>query len=528
MRLFVSTQPSHTLSPSSVPRTTRALPTWACLLVFAAVALLSRLPQLFSRNLLLEGDECILGLMGMHLAKGREFPIFFYGQRYGLSIIEAPAAAVSFLIAGAGPVPLKLAMLSLWTAGTAFYFLAFSRVLGIARSFWITLLLVLMPAWAATSMKAWSGYITAYCLTGAVIYLIAANENRKRLPWFVAGATSALVYFAHPLWLPGLFPIVAYFLVSSRRLSCWMSYLTGAAIVGGAMIGVRVFWLARAVESWTGPPVGDHHPLASIPRVLTQIYVDLTGAYYFGEALWTGPFTAAVAYLWFGALVLATLLQLYRIGRRQYLPWSHLLFLSVAATLLANWILLDWRDARYVLAVNAPLAFLIGIEAFDFADRYGVREGRRLAAVVLVLVLQAAAMTEFANYKYMWWTNPPHGPTESRTMQTLVGHLRARGVTHVYAMNALLQWPITFYSREAVIARWKADVDRYPPYIHSVDRALDRGQPVAIVGYVGYTYGLETMVADPHSIITVDNKYFIYFGADKDLLRRAGFRITGH
>jgi hypothetical protein len=527
MRVFVSTQPSHPLSPSLVPGTERALPAWACLLVFAAAALVSRLPQLFSRNLLLEGDECILGLMGMHLAKGREFPIFFYGQKYGLSIIEAPIAAASFLIAGAGPVPLKVGMLALWSAGTAFYFLAFSHLLGIARSFWITLLLVLMPAWAATSMKAWSGYITAYCLTGVVIYLIATNENQRRPPWFLAGATSALVYFSHPLWLPSLFPIVAYFLISSRRVSSWVAYLTGTTIAGAAMVAVRVFWLAHAVESWTGPPVGDHHLLASLPRVLRQTYVNLTGAYYFGDALWTGPFTAAAAYIWFGALVLATLLQLYRIVRRQYLLWSHLLFLSVVATLVANWVLLEWRDARYVLAVNAPLAFLIGIEALDFADHYRIRERRRLAAVVLMLVLQAAAMSEFRNYKYMWWTNPPHSPTESRTMQTLVGHLRARGVTHVYAMNALLQWPITFYSREAVIARWKTDVDRYPPYIHSVDRALDRGQPVAIVGYVGYTYGLDRMVPDPHAIINVDGKYFIYFGADKNLLRRAGFRIAG-
>jgi hypothetical protein len=47
------------------------------------------------------------------------------------------------------------------------------------------------------------------------------------------------------------------------------------------------------------------------------------------------------------------------------------------------------------------------------------------------------------------------------------------------------------------------------------------------VGYVGYTYGLDRMVPDPHAIINVDGKYFIYFGADKNLLRRAGFRIAG-
>lgn len=72
---------------------------------------------------------------------------------------------MSFLIFGAGVVPLKIAMLAIWFAGIAFYFLAFARVLGTARSFWTTLVLVLMPAWAATSMKAWSGYITAFSVT---------------------------------------------------------------------------------------------------------------------------------------------------------------------------------------------------------------------------------------------------------------------------------------------------------------------------------------------------------------------------
>lgn len=143
----------------------RVIPTRVYLAALAIATLVSRLPQLLSPNLLLEGDECILGLMGMHVAHGRDFPLFFYGQKYGLSIVEAPSAALSFLIFGAGVVPLKIAMLAIWFAGIAFYFLAFARVLGTARSFWTTLVLVLMPAWAATSMKAWSGYITAFSVT---------------------------------------------------------------------------------------------------------------------------------------------------------------------------------------------------------------------------------------------------------------------------------------------------------------------------------------------------------------------------
>src|SRR6185436_13808371 len=107
------------MSMSSAARSAAAgsAPTWLYLVALAIVTVISRLPQLLSRNLLLEGDECILGLMARHLAAGREFPLFFYGQRYGLAVVEAPAAALSFLLFGAGAVPLKIAMLAIWLAG---------------------------------------------------------------------------------------------------------------------------------------------------------------------------------------------------------------------------------------------------------------------------------------------------------------------------------------------------------------------------------------------------------------------------
>lgn len=122
--------------------------TWIYVSALLAISLISRLPQLLSPNLLLDGDECILGLMAKHIAEGKELPIFFYGQNYGLSIVEAGAGALNFLVFGTGAVPLKLAMLGLWMAGVVGYFLAFSRPLGTSRSFWVTLLFVLLPAWA--------------------------------------------------------------------------------------------------------------------------------------------------------------------------------------------------------------------------------------------------------------------------------------------------------------------------------------------------------------------------------------------
>jgi hypothetical protein len=503
----------------------RSVPTWVLLTALAIVTFVSRLPQLLSRNLLLEGDECILGLMGMHVAQGREFPIFFYGQKYGLSIVEAPVAALSFILVGAGAVPLKIAILVIWTVGVAFYFLAFARVIGTARSFWITLLLVLMPAWAATAMKAWSGYVTAFSATGALLYLMT-REDATRISWLIAGGLTGIIYFAHPLWLPGVLPIVLYFLWSNRsRISPVASYVSGVLCLILLVLAVRTQSTPGAAETWFGPPIGNHHPLDSLPGILNQTYRNLTGSYYFGNVVPAGRFTTMIACLWLGILGAAALLQVYRGLARKPLVWSHLLFASVASTLLANWVLLEWRDPRYVLALNAPLVFMTGVEFFDWIDRYRLAPRRWLAAIALVLALQAISMNEFANYTYMWWTNSRDSPSEARTLQKVTDYLRSRGVTHAFAMNALLQWTLTFYSREAIIARWKGDRDRYPPYIAKVDRALDRGDTVAIVGYAGYTYGLERMVVNPDKIVNIDGKYFVYVGAGKDLLRRAGFEF---
>jgi len=501
------------------------VPTWVYLAVLALVTVVSRLPQLLSRNLLLEGDECILGLMGMHVAQGREFPIFFYGQKYGLSVVEAPAAALSFIVFGPGALPLKGAILAIWIAGVAFYFLAFARVLGRARSFWITLLLVSMPAWAATSMKAWSGYVTAFSATGATIYLMTRSDAAT-VPWLIAGGLSAIVYFAHPLWLPSLVPIVVYFLWSNRgRISNIGSYLAGGLSVIVLVYATRTHWSAGVAETWTGPPIGDRHPLSALPRLLTQIYLDLTGSYYFGAVVHAGRFTVTTAWIWLAVLGAAAVLQVYRVLARKPLLWSHLLFASVGSTLVANWVLLEWRDPRYVLALNAPLVFLAGVECFDWADRYRLTPWRWMAPIALVLALQAVSMKEFADYNYMWWTNSRTSPSEGKTIRKVIDYMRSRGVTHAFAMNALLQWPITFYSDETVLARWKADRDRYPPYIRKIDRAVERGETVAIVGYVGFTYGLERMVPNPAAIVNVDGKYFVYVGVDKELLRRAGFEF---
>ena len=488
------------------------------------MAVISRLPQLLTPNLLADGDECILGLMAKHLAEGRNFPLFFYGQDYGLALVEAPVAAATFLMFGVAAIPLKLAMLAVWIAGVSFYFLALARILGAMRAFSIVLFLVLMPAWAVSSMKAWSGYITAFSATGAILYLLTRDE-RSPSSWAVAGGLTAIVYLSQPSWLPGLLPMVAILLLSSRRPAAAFSYISGMTIVLVAIGVLKLILIGQAAPSWTRPAVGNPDLVGSMLPLLKQLYLNFTGSYYLAVPVAAGPFTRAVALIWLAILILCTGVQIHRVATRRYHFWSHVLFLAVVATLLANWLLLDSRHPRYLLSLNAPLVLLFGFEFFDLVDR-GISIRHFVATVAIVLALQGTSMIEFSRFTYMWWQNDATVASEARTLQHAIDYMRSHGATHAYSMNALLQWQISFYSRESVIARWKVTNDRYPSYITQVDGALQRGEPVAIVGYVGYGGGLENLIPSGHRIADFDGKYFVFIGADRQLLARLGFQLT--
>jgi hypothetical protein len=237
---------------------------------------------------------------------------------------------------------------------------------------------------------------------------------------------------------------------------------------------------------------------------------------------------------WSALIPAALLLQIYRLVTKQYCLLSHLLFASLVSTLAAEWVLLSARDARYLLPLSAPLVILAGVELADLVDRRRLGGRIAFAMTATVLLLGAVSMNEFQSFSFLW-PNPQLRLTESARLRRVVSLLEAHGVRHVFSMNGLLQWQLMLYSDETVLARGTDGIDRYPPYLNAVDRALAQGEPVAVVGYTNdsgapgcqavpiCTGGLERIVAKPEQILTVDNKYFVYVGADKALIAKLGF-----
>jgi 4-amino-4-deoxy-L-arabinose transferase-like glycosyltransferase len=503
-------------------------------LALTLISVFSRLPQLRSPNLLVDGDEAVLGLMAKHLAQGRELPVFFYGQHYALSTVEAAAGALAFALFGVGPVTLKLAMLALWTIGVLFLFLGLSRRVGLTRGFWIAAILIVNPVWAAWSMKGGGGYLTAFAATGVLLWLLADDQERDSVwRWVIAGALTGLIFLAQPLWLPGVLPAVLVVLVLRRRLLWGLSYLA----VTVAVILIVKLATPATTDAWAGPPVGNPNFLGSLPGIARQIYVFLTGSYYLSWAIDPpGPMTRVLAIVWCGVCLAAVPVQLFRLVTRRYCFLSHLLFVSIIATLVVEGALLSARDARYLLPLGPLLVALAGVELVDLVDRHLLPRRAAFLSAATLLLLGSLSMREFREFNYLW-TNPPNRWTEARRLQQVFGYLKVKDVTRVFSMNGMLDSQIVFYSDERVLSRWANPIGRYPPYVTAVDRALASGEPVAVVGYTHgsgapgcsdvpiCTGGLEGLVANPEAMFTVDGKYFVYVGADRGLLEKLGFRI---
>ena len=503
-------------------------------LALAALAFVSRLPQLRSPNLLVDGDECVLGLMAKHVAQQQEFPIFFYGQNYAFSPVEATAGAISFLPFGPGPLALKLGALALWAAGIVFGYLALLHLIGRRRSVWITAVLVLNPVWAVWSMKPGGGYLTAFVATSMLFWVLAGGRDGESIVrWIVAGCLTSIIYLAQPLWLPGVLPIVVVALASRRRIRLAAGYAAAALVV---VISVKLM-APVVINGWRGPALGNADLRHSVVPVARQIYVYMTGAYYLAwETDSPGPVTTALATLWCALLAATAALQLYRLVTRRYYWLSHLLFVSIWTTILAEWIFLAARDARYMLPLGGLLVPLIGVELLDLVDRKLVPNIVAPALACAMVLLGALSMREFREFNYLW-RNPSRQWSEAKRLQQVLGYLKVMDVRRVFSMNGMLDSQLVFYSDEQVLSRWSNPAGRYHPYVKEVNRALAEGEKVAVVGYTHNsgapgcwdvpicTGGIESMVPNPWSIFTVDDKYFVYVGADRELLTRLGFRF---
>jgi hypothetical protein len=103
--------PVHVL-PANVQLAQSRRPLLLVTSLATALILLRSFVWVFFEQSFFDSDQAVIGLMAKHLAEGRAFPLFFYGQHYMLGV-ESWLVAPVFLLAGASIATLKLPLLML-------------------------------------------------------------------------------------------------------------------------------------------------------------------------------------------------------------------------------------------------------------------------------------------------------------------------------------------------------------------------------------------------------------------------------
>jgi len=473
--------------------------------IFFAFA--TRLPQLLSENLFLDGDECIVGLMAKHFAEGKAIPWFFYGQSYGFSMVEVFSIRLFYAVFGMNDIAVKLAMLTLWIVGVLFFHKTLKHF-ETERNKWapllITLAFVCMPSLAIWSMKARGGYLTAFLLTSIVIYIISTKPLTKH-PFLalLVGLMIVFIYQSQPLWLAGLLPIIGYFTFINVRLK------TVALQLLGILMGVMFFSVIKSgLSQFCSPSVVSFtnfnaETLRSIPSF---VFGHLTGSYIYSQLIPSAISTRLAAFF-YTVLLFATFLVL---GARWFKkssihPLSFILALSVIAN-LGYLMLLGEGNYRYLLPLSGYI-FLM----FFFVYGRSMHQRWVNLTTCLLIVIGSIALYYFKNVS----------DVAQSSILAMKETLYAEKVHYVFCQSGLIQWQLDFYSNEEIIARYNTRVDRYPEYIQRVNKAFfDPNTDTGVIGHAD-----SELADESEEVITIDYNYFLYKNPSRSILEKRGFEF---
>ncbi|WP_347666936.1 hypothetical protein [Micromonospora sp. B11E3] len=452
-------------------------------------------------------DEATFGLAAMHIAAGREHPVFLYGQRY-MGMLESYLAAPLFAVTGPSWVVLRLPLLPLWAL---FAWAMYRLTRRICTPWFATLvvgLLALGPERVVRDHLTTVGGRAEAKPAVVLVLLIAVGlaDGRvaaRRLAVGAAGLLAGLAFWSDWLIVPYL---AAAGLVLAWALRRELVGRSGALLLAGAALGAAPLIQAnlaappgqdslsvlRAISTSTGP----------VPALADR----LRGGLLQGVPLASGlcPVTGCDrGPQWFGLLyplLLAAAAALALVAYRRAAsraervgPVAQLALVGGAALTLAAYVRSPLAateplgNARYlsVLQISLPMVVWPLWVAAVAAWRGTAGVLRRLAgasAAAALAGLTAAVLVTTGNFVAM--IGPLRG--EELLARELADTVRRAGLRAVYAEY----WTcnrLVFNTAEAVVCgvldtQLTPGQNRYQPYWREVARVARPGYVFAADG----------------------------------------------
>jgi len=431
---------------------------------------ITRLPQLISPHLFLDGDECVVATMAKHLYEGKDFSIFFWGQKYGFTIIETLFILPFYALLGFSTLAVKSGILCLWTIGIIFFYKTIRLIVkdNAILCFIIVLFLITSPAWGVWSMKARGGYSTAFTLSSVSLFLLFAENLKPQIRFFLFGVFIALISESQVFFLVGLLPLFFYNVIFQKQLK----YTLVSLIVIVIVFTILYFYKQSIKSTYT--------PFLSVPdetiwmervaRFPSYLLKSLQGQYYFSFFQPADFFTVVSSYIFTIGFFSLMVLGIYHLFT-DFKKYKHFIVSSFFTVgVLAYSCFTAQEEGRYLLPV--PLFIIVSFALYIKNVSIKKNSWIPLAAINAIGLIGLITL-----YNFQFETN------KKQSIQELIAYLRKHDLKYTYATDCMLPWYITFYSNEKLLSRMPFIPGRYDEYHRIIDSAYFAGAPTAVIGY---------------------------------------------
>ncbi|HEU4938728.1 MAG TPA: hypothetical protein VFT39_19905 [Vicinamibacterales bacterium] len=431
-----------------------------------------------------DSDQAVYGLMAKHIAEGRAFPLFMYGQTYLLGI-ESWLAAPVFLIVGASVAALKFPVLIINVAIALLLVRIFTREVGLSP--WLAVLATLFfvlpaPGTAAQFVEAGGGIIEPS------LYVVLIWLTRNRPNW--CGITIGLGFLNREFSIYGVAALLVIdaahrVLFTREGLVRWLKMFRTAAEVWLVVTWIKQY--SSAAGPGTSPlDLYQQTPGDNLGNLWNRVCID-------ADKLAAGVSAGLTTHLprLFG--MTPERLREYGIDSNatQGLPWGGLLLIGLFAIPIIRIAMTLVRERRWRPEYDA-CAYLVLVGLFSFAAYTMLRCGAigtmryellsvigatglaawylriervRAPAILWTVLMLAWVAGTSAGHVRLWAEYATHPPAGVKL--TVIRQLEMEGIRYAYA-DYWLAYYISFLTNERIIVH-STDLSRIAEYRRIVE-----------------------------------------------------------
>lgn len=176
------------------------------LLLLLAVFVPLKVALMIGAQAHLDGDEAVIGVMAMHVARGEDFPFYYWGQHYGGgSALAAYLTALPFLLVGPSSIAFRAVPMVLSFAAVVLVYRLVQSIRGRLAATVATLLVLVSSALVEWFAKSRGGYVESTLYLLVVLTLLRRMElgaGSARRSALGIGLTGGLAYYTQESALP--------------------------------------------------------------------------------------------------------------------------------------------------------------------------------------------------------------------------------------------------------------------------------------------------------------------------------------